>query len=227
MSEELDHIDASIAGLEAWRDQIDAAIETLRHLKAHGISLPAGPGHAKTPAATSGKIEHDTFFQMTIPDAAAKYLGMMKRTKPNPELAEALLKGGLKTAAKNFPENVRTILSRDDRFVKVNSEWGLAEWYPAMRKERKGKNGGAETPDLPIAASKRTAAKKPSLAPGSVKAKTVDFLDRTPGKTYNLAEVVEALGTNKNTQRATLKVLYKAGLILRPSEGRYQSAKAA
>src|SRR5205807_2514567 len=83
---------------------------------------------------TDGDIAHDAFFQMTVPDAAEKCLRSAKRTKPNPELAECLLTGGLKSTSKNFSEMLRTVLNKDSRFVRVNTEWGLAEWYPAMRK---------------------------------------------------------------------------------------------
>jgi len=144
MSQEPTHIELVIADLEAWRDQIDLAIQTLRHFGAKGPALPssAPPG---TSRANGNEIPNDAFFQMTLPDAAEKYLRLVKATKETPEIAEALTRGGLKSSAKNFTDIVRTILSREDRFVRVPSGgWGLSEWYPAMRKEKKGK-GAAPT----------------------------------------------------------------------------------
>src|SRR5579884_3100583 len=142
--EEPNHISAAIADLKAWRERIDAAIQTLEVFGTQGLALPTAPppGHRPGPE----DIPHDAFFQMTIPDAAFKFLTLTKRTRPNTELSEALLNGGLKTAAKNFPENVRSMLTRDGRFVKVNGEWGLADWYPAMRRERKTKSNGSDGP---------------------------------------------------------------------------------
>src|ERR1700677_3386232 len=129
------HIDASIADLEALQDQIVSAISTLKYVRSLGGVLPAiGSFAAKAP--TASELAHDTFFQMTVPDAAEKYFKIVKATKPTATVAEGLLKGGLKSASKDFTAMVKTIMSRDDRFVKVNKEWGLSEWYPAMRRGR-------------------------------------------------------------------------------------------
>src|ERR1700693_50288 len=137
MAQEPNHIDAAIADLEGWQARITTAIETLRYFQAQGGALPAGvPSTTGARSGSPAEITHDAFFQMTVPDAAEKYLKLVKKTRPNPELAEDLLKGGLKSAAKNFPEMIRTVLAREPRFVKVNSEWGLSEWYPGMRNKR-------------------------------------------------------------------------------------------
>jgi len=139
MGQEANHITSAIADLRAWRDQIDNAIQTLEHFNAKGLALPSSgpPGVARS---HHGDIPGDAFFQMTVPDAAEKYLKLVKATKEIPEIAEALLKGGLKSSSKNFTDMTRTVMSRDERFVKVPSgDWGLTEWYPAMRKEKKPK----------------------------------------------------------------------------------------
>jgi len=120
--------DVVIADLEAERDQLNNMISILKRRKAgtpiSGVALLTS-GHQ---AATV--IPDDAFFGMTLPDAAHKYLSLMKKPKPHPELCDALLNGGFKSGATNFREVVRSTLSRHPDFLKVRrGEWGLKEWY--------------------------------------------------------------------------------------------------
>ncbi len=129
MSDTPNPYDVVIADLENKRDQINAAIEMLRALGATGaiaLPLPAAPSKAQPSEAD---IPRDAFFGMTIPEAAKRYLSIVKATKPNSELCSALLRGGFKTQANNFSEVVRSTLQRHPDFVKVNGEWGLGDWY--------------------------------------------------------------------------------------------------
>jgi len=131
MPKETTPYDAVIADLVAKRDQLTAMIETLRTMKGAGIAS------AFPPVATVARkahddilIPHDAFFGMTLPAAAEKYLSLVKTTKQHAELCDALLGGGFKTGASNFPEVVRSTLSRHPDFVKVGRGlWGLREWY--------------------------------------------------------------------------------------------------
>jgi hypothetical protein len=132
MAQDSSPYDVVIADLEAKRDQINVAIDMLRALRVTGaITLPASvPTPTQKPITSSDlEIPRDAFFGMTIPEAAKKYLAMVKVTKPNSDLCVALLKGGFKTQANNFSEVVRSTLQRHADFVKVSGEWGLAEWY--------------------------------------------------------------------------------------------------
>jgi hypothetical protein len=83
-----------------------------------GGSLPDMPPLAGVRASSSGEMSHDTFFKMTVPDAAEKYLRLATKTKPTSEIATSLLNGGLKSTSKDFTGMVKTVLSRDARFVK-------------------------------------------------------------------------------------------------------------
>jgi hypothetical protein len=78
-------------------------------------------------------VIHEVFFNMTAADAAKKYLAATKKTALISTLSDALVYGGWKTSAKNIPENLRTILSRHPDFVRINGEFGLAEWYPGRK----------------------------------------------------------------------------------------------
>lgn len=135
---------AVLADLEAKRDKLDAAIAGIRTML--GI-----PGAATSSATTGGgsnggstEIETDTFFSLSIPDAAKKYLGMRKKPATTPEIAEALRRGGQTNAAsEGFGNTLGSVLARvynsGGGIVRVGrGTWGLAEWYP--NKPRKPAN---------------------------------------------------------------------------------------
>jgi hypothetical protein len=135
MAQESTPYDMVIADLESKREQISATIEMLKALRGTAnIPLPL----ATTPQRTMSEadIPRDAFFGMTLPEAARKYLGIVKSTKSNPELCHALKNGGFNTRSSNFPEVVRSQLGRHPDFVKVSGEWGLAEWYGSRGAKR-------------------------------------------------------------------------------------------
>jgi len=225
MAQETTHVEAVIADLEAWRDRIGGAIETLRHLQSSGGGLPAG-----APSPTVGRplsptdIPHDAFFQMTVPDAAEKYLGLIKKTSPNTELATALLKGGLKSSSQNFAEMVRTVMARDNRFVKVNSEWGLSTWYPGMGKGRKTK---PERPAENKSTPPKPSSQKAESEDGSIGARALKLLESNPNKTFSAPEIAEAIQASRDSVAASLTPLLQQEKITRPERGKYQFKKAA
>lgn len=142
MTQESTPYDVVIADLESKRDQISATIEMLKALRSTAsIALPLAAPQRIT---VDTEISRDAFFGMTLTEAAKKYLAMSRITKPNPELCEALLKGGFKTQSTNFPEVVRSTLQRHSDFVKVSGEWGLAEWYGNRGGGRKARRTTAE-----------------------------------------------------------------------------------
>ncbi len=83
-------------------------------------------------------IRQDAFFGMGLVEATKKYLGMTKRPKSSRDIATALVQGGLHTTAKDFYNTVFGVLNREAKnngeIVKVKKEWGLAEWYPGLRR---------------------------------------------------------------------------------------------
>jgi hypothetical protein len=221
MGQEPNHIDAAIADLEAWRERIQTTIDTLRHFRSQGPELPASvPPGART-ASGGSDIAHDTFFQMSIPDAARKYLTIVKRTQPLAVMGEALLSGGLKSASQNFSENLRSIVARDDRFVRVNSEWGLAEWYPAMRREHKAK----ERPQKKGNAKRESKAGK-KHAGESIPEKIKRFLGTAPGKMLSAEEIADGISANIDSVRARLPTMARSGMITKGARGMYSSTVA-
>lgn len=140
MSENQNPFEVAIAALESRREQvnaeIDADIAKLREIgeRMSGMALTSG-AIATVPA----KIEKDTFYNLTLPDAAKKFLAMSNR-KPQTTNAiiDALEKGGLKrtTYASMYTSLSRREVNVGD-IVNVNGDWGLPEWYGAKPKPKK------------------------------------------------------------------------------------------
>jgi len=231
MSQEPNHIDAAIADLESWMERISTAIETLRLLRAQGGALPGVPAPVGAGRdSPNGDMSHDAFFQMTVPDAAEKYLTLIKTTKPTSGIAKALLNGGLKSAAKNFPSMLNTILSRDNRFVRVNKEWALSAWYPGMRRSQRPATTEAAVVSRPSATpinkQPQGERQREGFGSDSLRGRTLSLLDSKPGDRFDAAKITEALGVNhKPSVSAALSGLLADGLIARPQKGQYQSAK--
>ncbi len=202
----MNHIKQAIADLEAWRNRIEAAIVTLRALDGNGPTLPtSGPPRI----GNNGEVQTDSFFQMTVPDAAEKYLKLVKVTKEIPDIADALLRGGLKTSSKNFNDMTRTVMSRDERFVKVpTGGWGLAEWYPAMRKERKTKSAAASVDE-----SSSTQQRDSPSGGTTAGARVMATLGSSRTTEWTANKIAETTGLNLNTTRTTIFNLRKAGKI--------------
>ncbi len=141
MSNEQNPFEAAIAALELRREQvnaeIDADIAKLREIgeRISGTVALSSLAILSTPA----KIEKDTFYNMTLPDAAKKFLAMSgKKPQPTNAIIDALETGGLKrtTYASMYASLSRREANVGD-IVNVNGDWGLPEWYGAKAKPKK------------------------------------------------------------------------------------------
>jgi hypothetical protein len=153
--------DVVIASLEGERQRLTDMIHALRRIKSLGVPFEATKAiishEPNNPAYIAASIPHDAFFGMTIPDAARKYLtwGGSRKTKSNADLCDGLLAGGFQTSAANFAESVRSTLSRNNDFVKIQGQWGMREWYGdrAARRPRKPVTADEQQPETETAAS--------------------------------------------------------------------------
>ena len=136
-----------IAELKAQIEEWQKMIVGLELMRSKGIVHASGASAIpqQTRQDTSVSFSNDAFFGMTIADAAKKYLGTIKKTAKANTIADALLAGGLKTAAKVFVESVRSILSKHPNFVLINGEFGLSEWYPGRKVAPKKPVNGAQS----------------------------------------------------------------------------------
>lgn len=123
--------EAVIADLEAKIATMQATVDNLRALS--GSSRGTTPTPIQQSSGSNVVFPTDAFFGMTVGDAVKKYLGGTKKTANVATISEALVAGGWKTSAKNIPENVRAIISRTAGIVRINGEFGLAEWYPGRK----------------------------------------------------------------------------------------------
>jgi hypothetical protein len=126
--------EAVISDLESKIAAMQSMIDNLRAMSG-GVGPVTGLAAAQhvVPQANGAAFAHDAFFGMTVADGAKKFLAATKKTATVGTIGEALVAGGWKTAAKNIPENIRSILSRTPEFVRINGEFGLAEWYPGRK----------------------------------------------------------------------------------------------
>lgn len=138
---------AVLVDLKKKRDELNKAISGIEVML--GISSSAtAPAGITAQSNLPVHIQEDTFFGMSIVEAAAKYLAMKKKTQTTKQIAEALEAGGLQNQSGNFGNTVGSVLNRNadsssPTFVNISrGTWGLASWYGGRRaKSKNGDNG--------------------------------------------------------------------------------------
>ena len=142
MASEVDEMVSLLAKLEAKRDALNQMIEG-------GRAYLAAEGAGAAGIAIPREITATVFWHKTIPEATKIYLQMCnKKPQTTQQVADALLKGGMETNAKDFPATVNAMLrrteSQTDEIIRVPSgEWALPEWFPDRpRKKRSSKDKG-------------------------------------------------------------------------------------
>lgn len=123
---ESDPYAAAIADLEARRNEIDAAIATLKRMRA----LPAGgplvaappnsaltqpPSTSVTPSPDQNTISKSRYFGMTLPDAAVAYLDLCGGPRTAREIWLALSADGVTSAASDPVHAVQWALTRREK----------------------------------------------------------------------------------------------------------------
>ncbi len=139
---------AVLADLENDRDELDTLIAFIKRKKlGQGEAGQVGAGTGTRPVTVRtgpGALTFnapDAFFGLGLIDAAKKYLTGVKAPRSAKEIAQALVSGGFTTTSKDFNNTVFSVLSRENKqdggIVKVNTGWGLPEWYPGLRRGAK------------------------------------------------------------------------------------------
>lgn len=144
-------LEALIAGLEA-HVLGQAAVEVITDGKP-GVASLSIPGSVAA-------IHPDTFFGLSIIEAAKKYLKMARRAQHTTVIADALGKGGLKRPMESTLSTLLIRAAKGREVTKVGKAmWGLSEFYPKQPKESNG-----ETPRKPVKPGRKrpTVKKKPA-----------------------------------------------------------------
>lgn len=130
------------------RDDINKIIEAIQR-KIGGTITPTEGMSSSGGIKGSQQIHHDTFFGMSIVDAAKKYLKMVgKPARTTVEIVEVFERGGIKTSA----TTLSSILSRADRQEQGichpgRGTWGLPEWYPGTSRRSSKSADKEELPE--------------------------------------------------------------------------------
>jgi hypothetical protein len=136
---------AVLADLKARRDALDKVISHLEVI----VDLGAITNYNVFAKQATQEIHGDTFVGLNIPEATAKYLGMVGRpARTTTEITEALNKGGISSNQ----ATVATVLGRghnagEDVVRAGKGLWGLAAWYPTRPKstKKRGDEDATET----------------------------------------------------------------------------------
>ncbi len=217
MSQDPTPYDAAIVDLEGRIRYFETMLESMKQLRSQISGSPMAVPSTNGQSSGGGtEIQHDSFFGMTIGDAANKYLKMAKATKPTGDIASALERGGLKHSSKDFNTTVRSVLGGREDFLRVNGDWGLTEWYPGMRiKDRKPKPGtsAAEPVSSETGDSGNNRPKKDWVPKGNAKA-IIAFLAMNPESSYTAITVAREIKSDKPASVASLlSELAKRGFI--------------
>lgn len=142
---------AVLADLTSRRDKLNDAIAGIEAMLG---TVPSAGGDAshrndKGPA----EIREDSFFGMTILDAAKKFLGMTKRPQSAAQVTDALKQGGYLFQSGNPVNTVGSVLNRSDAkggdVIRVGrGSFGLASWYPNRPKRKKSNGDSPEADEL-------------------------------------------------------------------------------
>lgn len=145
-----DSMEKTLAALEAERAELDTTIEFLK--RKLGRSDSENGSSSSTTASkhvASGQIHHDTFYGMSVIDAAKKYLSIVgKPARSTQEVMDGLKKGGID---KEYA-TVSSVLARAARTGQGldnvgRGNWGLSEWYPGTARKSGKSNDKESHPD--------------------------------------------------------------------------------
>jgi len=120
---------------EAVLADIDARIAKLQATREGILELAAVSGNTPT-GGPGGKVAHDAFLKMSIPDATKKYLSMARQKKDTQTIIDALEEGGL---PRSEYSTVYAVLRRREKqvgdIINMKGDWALAEWYPNYKRK--------------------------------------------------------------------------------------------
>lgn len=143
------NISSMVAQLKAQRIAMDEAIAALEKLESLGFGSMQAPSGSSNNNGSVQEIQRDTFFGMSIADAAKKFLGMSGRKPQTTDaITDALGRGGLSARGDSVGTILVRVANQEGDIVRVGRGlWGLLEWYPGRpRKAKKKVEGDSNIP---------------------------------------------------------------------------------
>ena len=122
------HYEAVLADLILRRDEINSAIAALQRQMSSTIVQPTTLGGMYAIETFTPPAQPTLYKELTINQAAERFLRSIMRDQPINAIAKAIEQGGFKHKSKNFANTVRSSLVRDETFVRRGKRWGLREW---------------------------------------------------------------------------------------------------
>jgi hypothetical protein len=146
MAENPDY-EALLADLEQDLNTLVQLIDYIRRKKLASLDRPdLAQSASATPSAKArtldgplGDIPRTAFSGMSTPEAIRAFLRTANARQTVKQITEGISRGGFHTTAKNLYSNVYSTLMRQEKageLARVGSEWGLAEWYSHVRREK-------------------------------------------------------------------------------------------
>jgi hypothetical protein len=140
-------ISAMIAHLKEQQTALVEAIGALEKLESLGMGSTQAPADFGA-GAVPRELQPDTFYGMSIAEAAKKYLAMSgRKPQTTDSITDALGRGGLSATRDSVGTILVRVANQEGDIVRVGRGlWGLFEWYPGRqrRAKKKTENGGTE-----------------------------------------------------------------------------------
>jgi hypothetical protein len=142
MTSSREHYEAVLADLLEQRERLDTMISFVRETLGHEPSESEGTkaernGRSKSVQVAPTEIPRNAFSGLPLQEAIKSYLRMVNQRQSPKDIMEGLVRGGLHTTSKKLYPNVYSSLLRLEKagdLAKFDNQWGLVEWYPAMKK---------------------------------------------------------------------------------------------
>jgi len=238
---------AIIADLEAKRAALETAITSLKAVVASGALGPSEgtsyvnlAGTLVSPSAPGGEIPDGAFHGKSIPEAIRLYLELMRKKQTAREIAEGLKKGGTESTSKYFDKMIYATLDRLKKaghVVKIEGNWGLPAWYPALMRAGVRENGQKpKRRGRPRKTISKTGGpkllpgpNKPAMDEGHHPAKLSErimaLLKEHPKEEFTAKQLSERFGIHAKVISMTMGTIMKKGEIRLSAPGTYTASK--
>jgi hypothetical protein len=139
-------ISSMIARLKEQQTALGEAIVALEKLESLGFGSMQAPTDLGS-GGISHVVQADTFYGMSIAEAAKKYLNMSgKKPQTTDLITDALGRGGLNATRDSVGTILVRVANQDGDIVRVGRGlWGLFDWYPGRQRRAKKKTENGAT----------------------------------------------------------------------------------